>query len=214
MPFDTSQPEVTFFESASEFREWLAAHHDSASELWMGLRKKHVQPRGLTWEEAVPEALCFGWIDSVVYSLGPDAVRQRWSPRRRGSTWSKVNIALVEALTEQGRMHPAGLAAFAARSADKQGIYAYEQAEAGQLPAEYAALLAADPRASAFWGLAAPSYRKSCIWWVVSAKQESTRARRMQTLIDSCAAYEPIPQQRYGDLPGWVTRARTQLEGL
>ena len=198
MPSDTSQPEVTFFDSASEFREWLAAHHDSASELWMGLRKKHVQPRGLTW----------------VHSLGPDAVRQRWSPRRRGSTWSKVNIALVEALTEQGRMHPAGLAAFAARSADKQGIYAYEQAEAGHLPAEYAELLAAAPRASAFWGLAAPSYRKSCIWWVVSAKQESTRARRMQTLIASCAAYEPIPQQRYGDLPGWVTRARTQLGGL
>ena len=95
-----------------------------------GLRKKHIEPRGLTWEDAVPEALCFGWIDSVVHSMGPDAVRQRWSPRRRGSTWSKVNIALIEQLTAEGRMHPAGLAAYAARSEDKQGIYAYEQAEA------------------------------------------------------------------------------------
>ena len=123
MPSASSQPEVTFFESSSEFRDWLAAHHDSASELWMGLRKKHIEPRGLTWEDAVPEALCFGWIDSVVHSMGPDAVRQRWSPRRRGSTWSKVNIALIEQLTAEGRMHPAGLAAYAARSEDKQGIY-------------------------------------------------------------------------------------------
>lgn len=214
MPSVSSQPEVTFFESASEFRDWLAAHHDSASELWMGLRKKHIEPRGLTWEEAVPEALCFGWIDSVVHSMGPDAVRQRWSPRRRGSTWSKVNIALIEQLTAEGRMHPAGLAAYAARSEDKQGIYAYEQAEAGQLPPDDAALLAADARASAFWALAAPSYRKSCIWWVVSAKQEATRARRMQTLIECCAAYEPIPSQRYGEVPAWVTRARAQLAGL
>lgn len=214
MPSVSSQPEVTFFESASEFRDWLAAHHDSASELWMGLRKKHIEPRGLTWEEAVPEALCFGWIDSVVHSMGPDAVRQRWSPRRRGSTWSKVNIALIEQLTAEGRMHPAGLAAYAARSEDKQGIYAYEQAEAGQLPPDDAALLAADARASAFWALAAPSYRKSCIWWVVSAKQETTRTRRMQTLVECCAAYEPIPSQRYGEVPAWVTRARAQLAGL
>ena len=77
MPSASSQPEVTFFESSSEFRDWLAAHHYSASELWMGLRKKHIEPRGLTWEDAVPEALCFGWIDSVVHSMGPDAVRQR-----------------------------------------------------------------------------------------------------------------------------------------
>ncbi|HBY22621.1 MAG TPA: hypothetical protein DEG88_04800, partial [Propionibacteriaceae bacterium] len=83
------QPErpATFFESPAEFRDWLAANHETAPELWMGLRKKHVEPRGLTWAEAVPEALCYGWIDSVVQSLGADAVRQRWTPRRNGSTW-------------------------------------------------------------------------------------------------------------------------------
>jgi uncharacterized protein YdeI (YjbR/CyaY-like superfamily) len=205
-------PEIVFFESATEFRDWLAVHHDSANQLWMGLRKKHVQPRGLTWAQAVPEALCYGWIDSVVHSMGPDAVRQRWSPRRPGSVWSTVNIALVEQLEAQGRMQPAGRAAFARRSADRQGIYAYEQSEAGRLPAEYAALLAADPAAAAFWEQATASYRKQCIHWVLSAKQASTRDRRLAELVAACAAYEPIRQMRYGELPAWVIRARRELD--
>lgn len=142
---------MTFFESPEEFRAWLAANHETASELWMGLRKKHIHPRGLTWAEAVPEALCYGWIDSVVQSLGPDAVRQRWTPRRPGSVWSKVNVALVEQLEAAGRMQPAGRAAYERGRADRTGIYAYEQADSGAFPPEYAARLAAVPAAHAFW---------------------------------------------------------------
>ena len=207
-PGGTPERPCLFFDSAEQFRGWLADHHDTAPELWMGLRKKHITPRGLTWGDAVPEALCFGWIDSVVQSLGPDAVRQRWTPRRRGSTWSSVNVAHVERLSAEGRMHPAGLAAFKARTADRQGIYTYEQAESGHLPAEYAARLASDPDAAAFWAAAIPSYRTSCVWWVVSAKQEHTRQRRFDQLLAACAAYDLIPPQRYGAVPAWLTRLR------
>jgi uncharacterized protein YdeI (YjbR/CyaY-like superfamily) len=204
-------PEIVFFESAQDFRAWLETNHETASQLWMGLRKKHVEPRGLTWAEAVPEALCFGWIDSVVHSMGPDAVRQRWTPRRPGSTWSTVNTALVAELEAAGKMRPAGRAAYERGREDKRGIYAYEQAQAGQLPPEYAAQLTADPRASAFWQRATPSYRKQCIHWVLSAKQAPTRDRRMATLVASCAAYEAIPPMRFGDPPSWIARARHEL---
>ena len=207
-PGGTPERPCLFFDSAEQFRGWLADHHDTAPDLWMGLRKKHIAPRGLTWDDAVPEALCFGWIDSVVQSLGPDSVRQRWTPRRRGSTWSSVNVAHVERLSAEGRMHPAGLAAFKARTADRQGIYTYEQAESGHLPAEYAARLASDPDAAAFWAAAIPSYRTSCVWWVVSAKQEVTRQRRFDQLLAACAAYDLIPPQRYGAVPAWLTRLR------
>ena len=207
------QPErpATFFESPAEFRDWLAANHETAPELWMGLRKKHVEPRGLTWAEAVPEALCYGWIDSVVQSLGADAVRQRWTPRRNGSTWSKVNVALVAQLEAEGRMQPAGRAAYERGRADRTGIYAYEQADSGAFPPEYAARLAASPAAPAFWERAPASYRKQVIHWMLSAKQQATRDRRMDQLIESCAAYLPIPPLRYGDEAGWMRRARVEL---
>ncbi len=204
--------EAVFFESAAEFRAWLEANHESATHLWMGLRKKHVVPRGLTWAEAVPEALCFGWIDSVVQSLGPDAVRQRWTPRRAGSTWSKVNVALVEQLEAAGRMTLAGRAAYERGRADRTGIYAYEQADSGTFPPEYAVQLDAVPRAAAFWATAPASYRKQGIHWVLSAKQEATRDRRMGQLVDSCAQFLPIPPMRYGDEPGWIRRAKSTLD--
>lgn len=200
-----------FFADPGEFRAWLAQHHSTASELWMGLRKKHVQPRGLTWEQAVPEALCFGWIDSVVQRIDEDAVRQRWTPRKPGSVWSKINIAHVQRLEREGLMTEAGRAAFARRSEDKQGIYAYEQAELATLPPEYAARLAQDRRASAFWDRATASYRKMAVYWVLSAKLEATRERRFTQLVQSCAAYELIPQQIYGEVPAWVSRARLEL---
>ena len=207
----TAPTEVTFFESPEEFRAWLAANHETASELWMGLRKKHTHPRGLTWADAVPEALCYGWIDSVVHSLGPDAVRQRWTPRRPGSVWSKVNVALVEQLEAAGRMQPAGRAAYERGRADRTGIYAYDQADSGSFPAAYAARLAAVPAADAFWARATASYRKQSIHWVLSAKQQPTRDRRMDQLIDSCAAYLPIPAMRYGEEPAWMRKARAEL---
>jgi uncharacterized protein YdeI (YjbR/CyaY-like superfamily) len=201
---------AVFFDDAADFREWLEANHETATELWMGLNKKHVEPRGLEWAEAVREALCFGWIDSVAQRIDDDTRRQRWTPRKRGSNWSAINIASVAELTAAGRMHPAGLAAFALRREDRSGTYAYETRDL-QWSEEHEALLRADARASAFWDTATPSYRKLAVNWVVTAKQEVTRDKRMAELVDDCANLRLIRSQRYGTEPAWVRRARAEL---
>jgi uncharacterized protein YdeI (YjbR/CyaY-like superfamily) len=205
-PGGTPERPALFFGGPGEFRAWLAARHDTATELWMGLRKKHVADRGLTWEQAVPEALCFGWIDSVVQRLDADAVRQRWTPRTRASTWSAVNVALVEQLTAEGRMHPAGIAAFARRTPERTGVYSHEN-PARDLPPAAAALLAADPAAAAFWAAATPTYRRVAVHWVLGAKQQATRDRRLAQLVADSAAGRLIAPQRYGTPPSWAARA-------
>ncbi len=203
----TPERPALFFDGPEDFRAWLEEHHESATELWMGLNKKHVPDRGLTWELAVPEALCFGWIDSQVQRLDDAAVRQRWTPRKASSTWSNVNLELVERLTAQGRMRPMGFAAHARRRPDRQGIYAYEQPGALVLPEGYAALLAASPAASAFWAGATEGYRRVCVSWVTTARQQATNDARMAQLVQDCAAGRLIPSQRYGRTPTWVARA-------
>lgn len=206
----SSERPATFFDDAADFRAWLEAHHEGATELWMGLNKKHVAPRGLQWAPAVREALCFGWIDSMAQRIDADTVRQRWTPRKSGSNWSTVNIASVVELTAAGRMRPAGLAAFERRREDRSGVYAYENRDR-MLPPDLAALLRAGDTASAFWNAAPPGYRKVATNWVVTAKQESTRRRRMQQLVDDCSNLRLIPSQQYGVEPAWVARARSEL---
>ncbi|GAB3585293.1 YdeI/OmpD-associated family protein [Calidifontibacter terrae] len=204
-PGGSPERPATFFRDAAEFRAWLEQNHESATDLWMGLRKKHVADRGLTWAEAVPEALCFGWIDSVVQRIDEDTVRQRWTPRRPGSVWSAVNVAHVERLTRDGRMRPAGLAAYERRRAERSGIYSYE---AGlQLTDDERARLLADPAVAAFWEIATPSYRKIAENWVAGAKRDQTRQRRLGQLADDCAHGRLIPNQRYGKTPKWLERA-------
>jgi uncharacterized protein YdeI (YjbR/CyaY-like superfamily) len=205
-PGGTPERPALFFSGPEEFRAWLEANHETATELWMGLYKKHVPDHGLTWAEAVPEALCFGWIDSVAQRIDDDARRQRWTPRKPTSVWSAVNIAHVERLTAEGRMRPAGLAAFERRRDDRSGVYSHENAEP-ELPPEYAARLSADAAASAFWHAATPTYRRLVTHWVLTAKQEATRERRLAQLIDDSAAGRLVPPQRYGEVPRWVERA-------
>ncbi|WP_418060182.1 YdeI/OmpD-associated family protein [Pimelobacter simplex] len=201
----TERP-ARFFADAAEFGAWLALHHDSETELWMGLYKKHVPERGLTWAEAVPEALCWGWIDSVAQRIDEDAVRQRWTPRKKTSNWSKVNLDLVEQLRAEGRMQPSGLAIWEVRRPEA-APYTHEVDGELVLPPAYAAQLAASPAATAFWETATRTYRRVCTNWVLSAKQEATRDRRMTQLVTDSAAGEMIPSQRYGEVPKWVTRA-------
>ena len=196
--------EVVFFADAAAFRAWLEKHHATATELWMGLRRKGHPDRGLTWEDAVPEALCFGWIDSTSYRIDDEARRQRWTPRKPTSNWSAVNIAHVERLLAEGRMHPAGIAAFERRDKSVAG-YSYETRR--ELGADGLAAIAAVPAAQAFWEAAPPSYRRVAGNWVLSAKREQTRADRLATLVADCAAGRLIPPQRYGDEPRWVARA-------
>jgi uncharacterized protein YdeI (YjbR/CyaY-like superfamily) len=209
-PGGTAERPAIFFDDADDFRAWLEANHDSASELWMGLNRRHVEPRGLTWEQAVPEALCFGWIDSLSQPIDDDARRQRWTPRKPGSNWSSVNVKLVEALTASGRMHPAGVEAFGKRRQDLTGVYSYETDE-WTLPPSYDALLRASPTAAAFWDRATPSYRKMATSWVVTAKQPATRDRRMAQLVEACASCSLIGPANYGPEPRWVGRLRAEL---
>ncbi|WP_353808710.1 YdeI/OmpD-associated family protein [Agromyces sp. SYSU T00194] len=205
-PGGSDERPAVFFSGPEEFRAWLVVHHDTATELWMGLYKKHVPDRGLTWEDAVPEALCFGWIDSVAQRIDDDSRRQRWTPRKSTSVWSAVNIAHVERLTAEGRMHPAGIAAFEGRRADQATGYSFETMPQ-DLPPEYAERLAASAPAGAFWNAATAGYRRIVTNWVLTAKQQATRDRRLQQLIDESAAGRMIPSQRYGDEPKWVARA-------
>lgn len=200
----TDERPARFFSGPDAFDAWLAEHHDRETELWMGLFKKHVADRGLTWGDAVPVALCWGWIDSLMHRLDDDTVRQRWTPRKPGSNWSTVNIALVEQLVAEGRMRPPGLAAFERRRRDQVG-YSYERDGELALPDAYDALLRADPDAVAFfYGRATASYRRACVGWVMQAKTEFTRQKRLAELIADSAAGRLIRPQRYGELPKWA----------
>ena len=206
-PGGSGERPAIFFSSPQEFRAWLEENHDTATELWMGLHKKHVPERRLTWAQAVEEALCFGWIDSQSQRIDDDAVRQRWTPRKPSSTWSEVNIRLVAKLVEEGRMTPAGLAAYERRKPDRQGIYSYEQAQEPGLAPQYERRLRADPAARAFFDAATPSYRRVCANWVMTAKQAATREKRLAQLIDDSANGRLVPPLRYGTPPAWLARA-------
>ncbi|WP_170970130.1 YdeI/OmpD-associated family protein [Nocardioides jishulii] len=210
-PGGTPEKPALFFSGPEEFRAWLEQNHETAPELWMGLRRKHVADHGLTWAEAVPEALCFGWIDSVAQGIDADTRRQRWTPRRRGSNWSKVNVAHVERLLAEGRMHSAGIAAYEQRREERTGVYAFESDRDDELPAPLLARLEQDPVAAAFWGGAATSYRKVVVHWVTSAKREATVDSRMAMLVEDCRHGRLVKSQRYGDEPAWVRRMRTEL---
>lgn len=196
---------ATFFAGPEDFRAWLEEHHATADELWMGLHKKHVADRGLTWEEAVPVALCFGWIDSVSQRIDEDSRRQRWTPRRRGSIWSAVNVEHVERLRAAGLMRPAGIAAYEARAPERTAVYSYER-PTDLTPAQLAAI-DASPAAAAFWERTPAGYRRAVAAWLTDAKQATTRQKRLSQLVEDCAAGRLIPPQRYGTTPRWVEAA-------
>jgi uncharacterized protein YdeI (YjbR/CyaY-like superfamily) len=183
------------FRDAAEFRRWLEEHHDSASELWVGYYKKGVDKTSMRYPESVEEALCFGWIDGLTRRIDDEVYAIRFTPRKRRSTWSAVNVAKLGELIAAGRVHPAGMRAFEQRTENNTGIYSYENRPA-DLPPEYRARLEANRRASAWWEAQTPSYRRAATWWVVSAKQDATRERRLETLIaDSEAGRQVKPLQ-------------------
>ncbi|WP_377643236.1 YdeI family protein [Oryzobacter terrae] len=210
-PGGSPERPAIFFRDADEFGRWLAANHDTATELWMGLYRKGHPEATLTWEAAVREALCWGWIDSLAQGIDEHSRRQRWTPRKPTSNWSTVNISAVAELTAAGRMQPSGLAAFERRREDRSGVYAYETREL-ELAEAYATALADDPAASAFWAAATKTYRRLAVAWVMTAKQEKTRDSRAATLVQDCAAGRMIKPQRYGTPPAWVARGAAAAE--
>ncbi len=180
--------EPTFFATPEEFRAWFAANAATATELLVGFYKKDSGLPSITWPEAVDEALCVGWIDGVRKGRDGTSYTIRFTPRKPRSIWSAVNIARVAVLTAEGRMQPSGLAAFAARAAERSAIYAYEQPEDATLTPEEEAAFCAEPGAWDFFAAQRPSYRRPALWWIVSAKRPDTRARRLATLIADSAA--------------------------
>jgi uncharacterized protein YdeI (YjbR/CyaY-like superfamily) len=182
----------TFFATPAAFRAWLEANHATKDELFVGLYKKSSGKPSIDWSQAVDEALCFGWIDGRGQSLGPTAWMIRFTPRRPTSIWSKVNVAKVAALREAGKMTPAGEAAYAKRTDAKTGVYSFERAEVAMFTAAQAKLLAANTKAHTWFTSQAPYYQRTATHWVVSAKQEATRDKRMAELIRCSAAGERI----------------------
>jgi uncharacterized protein YdeI (YjbR/CyaY-like superfamily) len=183
-----------YFATPAEFRSWLETNHDSATELIVGFYKKASGVPSMTWSEAVDEALCYGWIDGVRHTGDDRCYTNRFTPRRRGSNWSAVNVGKVAALTEAGRMRPAGIRAFEARSEARTGVYSFEQPKDPKLTREQQRRFRADPEAWAFFRSMAPSYRRTATWWVVSAKREDTRERRLTTLIEDSHAGRRLRQ--------------------
>ncbi|MDQ1713880.1 MAG: hypothetical protein QOE45_3330 [Frankiaceae bacterium] len=183
--------EAMFFETPAALREWFAANAATATELFVGYRKKATGLPSVTWAESVDEALCVGWIDGVRRSLGEDAYTIRFTPRRRGSRWSAVNVRRVPALAAEGRMTPAGLAVFEARGAANDTGYSYERRD-GRLPPEYEAALRRTKGAWEFWAAQPDGYRRNIAYWVTSAKQEPTRQRRLATLAAASARGERV----------------------
>lgn len=184
---------VKFFKTPADFRKWLAAHHDSETELWVGFYKKDSGRTSITWPQSVDEALCFGWIDGIRKTIDEVSYKIRFTPRRQRSIWSAVNIKRVGELSEQGLMHQAGLKAFAARREYRSGIYSYEQ-RSPEMPAQYAKELKKNAAAWEFFQAQPPSYRKAMNWWILSAKQEDTRLQRLDKLIEDSAEGRRIPQ--------------------
>ena len=174
---------VKFFKSPSAFRKWLSANHSNSKELWVGFYKKSSGKPSITWPESVDEALCFGWIDGLRKNVDEESYMIRFTPRKPSSTWSAVNIRNVDRLVKENRMQPAGLKAYRARKENRSGIYAYEQ-RSPELIEPYAGKLKRNKAAWKFFQAQPPGYRKTMNWWIVSAKQEETRLKRLNKLIE------------------------------
>ena len=187
----------TFFPTPAAFRVWLEEHHAQAGVLLVGFHKVGSGKPSITWPESVDEALCFGWIDGVRKSLDDGRYTIRFTPRKPNSVWSSVNIKRAQALIERGLMRPAGLKAFEAHRENKSGIYSYEQRSV-DLPEPYRGVLKTNTAAWRFIESQPPSYRKVVCWWIISAKKEETRLKRLEKLMAHSAKGERIPEYSPG----------------
>jgi uncharacterized protein YdeI (YjbR/CyaY-like superfamily) len=175
-----------FFPTPVEFRVWLEANYATAEELLVGFHRKGSGKPSITWHESVDEALCVGWIDSIRRRHTETSYTIRFTPRRKGSIWSAINIARVKVLLSKSRMRAAGIAAFDRRIENKSAIYSYEQ-RPQELIEPYRSLFKKNSAAWTFFEAQPPSYRRMIVWWIVSAKQEATRQARIRKLIDASA---------------------------
>ena len=188
--------EEIYFASSDEFRNWLKDNHDSATEIWVGFYKKKTKKVGISYKESVDEGLCFGWIDGIRKSVDDERWKIRYTPRTSTSIWSKVNLKRIKELIEMGRVEPSGMKAYEQRDEKLTNQYSFEQNNA-ELSPEYEAQFQANEKAWQYFQDQRPSYQKQTIWWVISAKKEETRQRRLATLIADSENGEWIKSMRW-----------------
>jgi uncharacterized protein YdeI (YjbR/CyaY-like superfamily) len=188
----TESQQPIFFSTAANFRRWLKTHHSKQSQQWVGFHRKHTGKPSITWPQAVDEALCFGWIDGLRKGIDAQSYKIRFTPRRSTSVWSAINTRRIAELIRQGRVHPAGLDAYARRVARKSGIYAYENRRLAILDPAAERKFRANRSAWRWFQAQAPGYRQTAIWWVVSAKKAETQAKRLASVIADSNAKRKI----------------------
>jgi uncharacterized protein YdeI (YjbR/CyaY-like superfamily) len=189
-------PELTVADAA-DWRKWLSGHHQDPSGVWLILAKKGTtEPTSLSYDEALEEALCHGWIDGQVRRRDERTYRQRFTPRRARSNWSKRNVGAVERLTAEGRMHPAGDAAVAAAKADGRWEIAYSGQATMEVPADLTAALAGEPAAKATFATLTRQNRYAVLYRIEATKRPATRARRIEQYVEMLARGETIHPQR------------------
>ena len=185
-----------FFRTPADWRAWLEQNHQSETELWVGFYRKGTGKPSITWPESVDQALCFGWIDGVRKTIDAESYVIRFTPRRRGSIWSNVNIRRAGELISAGLMQDAGKRAFEARDPAKSGIYSFERTKPAKLPPAMKKVFMANKRAWKFFQSQPPGYRAVVTNWLITAKQEATRNRRLATLIKDSEEGKRIAQLR------------------
>ena len=185
-----------YFRTPAEFRAWLKEHHDTEDELWVGFYKKGSGALSITWSEAVDEALCYGWVDSIRKGVDDERFMNRFTPRKPTSNWSEVNVRRVEKLTKQRRMRAPGRKAFEARQPRKAGAYSYEQRYDVKLSPDLERRFRANVDAWTWFRDQGAGYRSFALYWVMSAKKPETRERRLVQLIDDSANGLKVPPLR------------------
>ncbi len=192
-PKSSKEPKPQFFPTLADWRAWLEKHHADAEEFCVGFYKRDSGRPSITWPESVDGALCFGWIDGVRKTIDATSYKIRFTPRKRRSVWSAINIRRARELSKQGLMHAAGLSAFEKRDDDRSAIYAYEQRTNAKLAPAFEKQFRANREAWTFFQSQPPWYQRTSTYWVVSAKREETRRKRLTTLIDCSACKQKIP---------------------
>jgi uncharacterized protein YdeI (YjbR/CyaY-like superfamily) len=191
-----------YFATPAAFRAWLRKNHGRAGELLVGFHKRAGGAHSMTWPESVDEALCYGWIDGVRRRVDDRRYTIRFTPRKKRSIWSAVNVKRAKELIAEGRMAPAGLAAFEARGDDRTAIYSYEQRKDAAFDPDQLRAFRGNPKAWSFFGVQAPWYRRAATHWVTSAKRRETRERRLAELIRESASgrrVRPLRRRESGD---------------
>ena len=186
----------TFFKTQADWRKWLEKNHASETELIVGFYKKSSGKHSIVWTESVDEALCFGWIDGIRKSLGEEAYQIRFTPRKRTSIWSAINIKRIQELMKLGLVAPAGKKIFDERNEKKQQLYSFEQENIAFTSAQEKRFKL-NKKAWKYFEAMPMSYRRPATWWVISAKQEATREKRMATLIADSEAGRKIKPLSY-----------------